>query len=427
MAAVDETGEEVQRRFVDFLENYEKADAEPSLYETRIEQMLDNEHSTLYVDFAQIITHDSELADAVELEFYRFEPFLRHAIGEVVAHKWPHEAQDSNGCKRDFSAAVHGMPNVERIRAMRTDRIGRLVGVSGTVTRTSDVRPELLVATFTCAKCGLVAADIEQQFRYTTPVICSNPACNNANASEFTLDLERSKFTDWQRVRVQENPDEIPAGSMPRSLDVIVRHDVVERAKAGDKVVFTGMLVVLPDNSNLARAGESTLATKGGRGGAGTDSGPGVSGLKNLGVREMTYRLAFVASSVQPQEQRTSGCSIRTDESGGVDSVDGTSGPERMSEEEMHEIQGMRATPQLYHKLVKSVAPGVFGHIEVKRGVLLMLFGGVHKKTSDQIKLRGDINVCIVGDPSTAKSQFLKCVPRRRGRARARARLTSEL
>ena len=130
MAAVDETGEEVQRRFVDFLENYEKADAEPSLYETRIEQMLDNEHSTLYVDFAQIITHDSELADAVELEFYRFEPFLRHAIGEVVAHKWPHEAQDSNGCKRDFSAAVHGMPNVERIRAMRTDRIGRLVGVS---------------------------------------------------------------------------------------------------------------------------------------------------------------------------------------------------------------------------------------------------------------------------------------------------------
>ena len=201
MAAVDETGEEVQRRFVDFLENYEKADAEPSLYETRIEQMLDNEHSTLYVDFAQIITHDSELADAVELEFYRFEPFLRHAIGEVVAHKWPHEAQDSNGCKRDFSAAVHGMPNVERIRAMRTDRIGRLVGVSGTVTRTSDVRPELLVATFTCAKCGLVAADIEQQFRYTTPVICSNPACNNANASEFTLDLERSKFTDWQRVR----------------------------------------------------------------------------------------------------------------------------------------------------------------------------------------------------------------------------------
>ena len=65
MAAVDETGEEVQRRFVDFLENYEKADAEPSLYETRIEQMLDNEHSTLYVDFAQIITHDSELADAV--------------------------------------------------------------------------------------------------------------------------------------------------------------------------------------------------------------------------------------------------------------------------------------------------------------------------------------------------------------------------
>ena len=63
----------------------------------------------------------------------------------------------------------------------------------------------------------------------------------------FELDLERSKFVDWQRIRVQENSDEIPAGSMPRTMDIVVRHEMVDRAKAGDKCTFTGMLVVIPD------------------------------------------------------------------------------------------------------------------------------------------------------------------------------------
>ena len=64
----------------------------------------------------------------------------------------------------------------------------------------------------------------------------------------------------------------------------------------------------------------------------------------------------------------------------------------------------------IYPSIVESICPSVFGHLEVKRGVLLMLFGGVHKKTPEGISLRGDLNVCIVGDPSCAKSQFLKFV-----------------
>ena len=81
------------------------------------------------------------------------------------------------------------------------------------------------------------------------------------------------------------------------------------------------------------------------------------------------------------------------------------------SDAKMRKIQEMRSTPQLYNKIVNSIAPNTFGHIEVKRGVFLMLLGGVHKTTEEGIKLRGDINVCIVGDPSVAKSQFLKYVP----------------
>lgn len=65
---------------------------------------------------------------------------------------------------------------------------------------------------------------------------------------------------------------------------------------------------------------------------------------------------------------------------------------------------------QIYPKLVNSIAPNVFGHDTVKKGILLQLMGGVHKVTPEGMNLRGDINVCIVGDPSTSKSQFLKYV-----------------
>lgn len=68
----------------------------------------------------------------------------------------------------------------------------------------------------------------------------------------------------------------------------------------------------------------------------------------------------------------------------------------------------MRNTPDFFNKIVDSIAPTVFGHHDIKRAILLMLLGGVHKVTHEGINLRGDINVCIVGDPSCAKSQFLK-------------------
>jgi DNA replication licensing factor MCM6 len=87
------------------------------------------------------------------------------------------------------------------------------------------------------------------------------------------------------------------------------------------------------------------------------------------------------------------------------------------TESEKAEILRMRNSPRLYSRMAESVCPKVFGHPEVKRGILLMLFGGVHKTTPEGISLRGDINVCIIGDPSTAKSQFLKYVHRFLSRA----------
>lgn len=81
-----------------------------------------------------------------------------------------------------------------------------------------------------------------------------------------------------------------------------------------------------------------------------------------------------------------------------------------LTSQELDELRGMLNSDNIYQSLVQSIAPTVYGHEIVKKGILLQLMGGVHKQTQESIHLRGDINVCIVGDPSTSKSQFLKYV-----------------
>ena len=310
--------------------------------------------------------------------------------------------------------AFYNLPHVEKIRGVRTSKIGRLISISGTVTRTSEVRPELFYGHFICRKCGSVHPAVEQQFQYTEPPVCKNPQCTKSN--NFQLVVEKSFFIDWQRLRVQENADEIPAGSMPRCVEVICRNEIVEIAKAGDKVILTGTVAVLPDTSGLARAGETTLSSK--RSGGG-DGGDGVQGLKKLGVKEMSYKMIFLASSIVVADQRSGKPNISqvipyfADLSSEVNRTVATPEVEEIpqfTQQDIKLIEKMYHTPNLYSNMAESICPAVFGHIEVKRGILLMLLGGVHKKTLEGISLRGDLNVCIVGDPSCAKSQFLKYV-----------------
>ena len=456
--------------------------------------------STMCVNYRHLLSYDPDLAEAIEGEYIRFEPYLRRATKEFVLANHP-ELDSSNGAPggggmadpsrtsiSTYFVAVYNAPSVLPVRALRTGTIGRFTSISGTVTRSSDVRPELLVGSFRCRKCGLLSPDVMQQYHLTRPTLCRNPRCQNRNSSEFHLEIQSgggngtgtgsegggSEFVDWQRLRVQENADEIPPGSMPRTIDVVVRNEMVERAKAGDRVVLTGSLVVVPDGSALARAGEAaraSAANPGARAGrdAATGGGGGVRGLTALGVRELTYRTCFVACCVLPSDVaervRRRGEDSASDEghikeswlfSMGTGSTSGWGGDNpktshevvmEFSEEEKDEIRRMKGEPRLYDKvgwfhycilsfalfyflelftvtkshfwhyskqllfqLAESIAPNTFGHTEVKRGILLMLLSGVHKTTSEGIRLRGDINVCIVGDPSTAKSQFLKFV-----------------
>nr|GEW64996.1 DNA replication licensing factor MCM6 [Tanacetum cinerariifolium] len=397
----DEKAAKVENIFLDFLKTFKlDPNSREPYYESEIEAMRPNESNTMFIDFAHVMRFNDVLQKAISDEYLRFESYLKNACKRFVMGQKPTFITDDNPNK-DINIAFFNLPVIKRLRELSTSEIGRLVSVTGVVTRTSEVRPELLQGTFKCLDCSTIVKNVEQQYKYTEPMICMNPMC--AKKGWWTLLRQESKFADWQRVRMQETSKEIPAGSIPRSLDVILRHDIVEQARAGDTVVFTGTVVVIPDILALAAPGErAECRREGGQRGNSGGVQEGVKGLRALGVRDLSYKLAFIANSVQICDGRRD-ADIRNRKR---DAEDGDT-PEFTSEE-LAEVRQMRNTPDFFNKLVDSLAPTVFGHQDIKRAILLMLLGGVHKFTHEGINLRGDINVCIVGDPSCAKSQFLK-------------------
>lgn len=391
----DELAEKCQKLFQAFLEEYQSADGEAK-YVREAEELIRPERNTLLVSFTELEGFNQELATTIQEEYYRVYPFLCRAVRNV--------ARDHGNVplNKEFYVAIQDLPTRHKIRELSSMRIGSLVRISGQVVRTHPVHPELVSGTFVCMDCQAVIKDVPQQFKYSPPTICRNPVCNNR--ARFHLDTHKSKFIDFQKVRIQETQAELPRGSIPRSLEIVLRAEAVETAQAGDRCDFTGTLIVVPDVSQLTTPGvraESSTRLAGGPQGFEAD---GLRGLKALGVRELSYRLAFLACNVAPTNPRFGGKELREEEQT-AESI-----KSQMTEKEWEKVFEMSQDKNLYHNLCTSLFPTIHGNDEVKRGVLLMLFGGVPKTTMEGTSLRGDINVCIVGDPSTAKSQFLKHV-----------------
>ncbi|KAJ7070541.1 MCM-domain-containing protein [Mycena amicta] len=435
----DAVGESVTEAFEKFLRSYTEGvalaptpgsegdapdtPADELLYISQIRDMAVHKISTLYIDFTHILLKDDVLADAIQRHYYRFVPFLQQAVVKLVGEYVPEYLTEENPGQtntdsaslksREFNVAFYSLPLVSGIRSLRTEKIGTLMSISGTVTRTSEVRPELLAGTFVCEICNGNVPDVEQQFKYTEPSLCPNLTCGNRAA--WKLQIENSKFTDWQRLQM------------------------VERAKAGDKCTFTGTFIVIPDVSQLGLPGgnQAQLQRDASRGNGRAVTGGiggGVTGLKSLGVRDLQYKTAFLACMVTDADARSGG-NLRGEEDVGETPEDDESDDEESAEEkarltaeekherrirravintfteqELDELKSMLNGDHIYHRLVQSIAPTVYGHEIVKKGILLQLMSGVHKETPEGMHLRGDINICIVGDPSTSKSQFLKYV-----------------
>jgi len=391
----DEVAERCQALFLSFLQEFElEGEAK---YLSDVADLVNPERNTCIISFKDIEEYNRQLATIVQDEYYRVYPYLCRSLVTFARNTNPGVIPN----QKQLYVSIVDFPAHTKIRAVKTNKVGQLARISGQVVRTHPVHPELISGTFICLECQATVPGVEQQFKYTQPAVCRNPVCQNR--SNFMLDINASKFVDFQKVRIQETQAELPRGNIPRCVEVVLRAEAVECCQAGDRCDFTGTFIVVPDVGSLAGPGVKAEMARGQR----SENAPqGMTGLKALGVRDLNYRFAFLACSLED--------TASTRMTGGIDPNDDDLSEEsirkQVSDKELQRIYDMSRDRNLYQNLSSSMFPTIHGSDEIKKGVLLMLFGGVPKKTIEGTSLRGDINVCVVGDPSTAKSQFLKQV-----------------
>eukprot|EP00792_Barthelona_sp_PAP020_P005371 TRINITY_DN2621_c0_g1_i1.p1 TRINITY_DN2621_c0_g1~~TRINITY_DN2621_c0_g1_i1.p1 ORF type:complete len:846 (-),score=226.39 TRINITY_DN2621_c0_g1_i1:195-2732(-) len=408
------------------------------VYIEQLNNIIDREGVTLNVDWNHLVDFSGqddlsfEILKTLRNHWYMLIPTTRTVVVEFFRQHYS-DYVESFPEKTLFHMNLLNVSNEKSVRDLRTDDIGSLCSIRGVVTRTTQISPEILYATYKCEKCGTLIKDVEQQFVLEDkPFACTGTIeggtggtqTRPCDSGEFSLVVGDCIFTDWQRVRIQELSEEMPAGSMPRTMDIILRGETVELTKPGDRIAVAGCLIVVPDQRGLMSRGERRTMV-----GTRTRPQPGVvgsQGLKGSSVKELRFRMCFLSSGIQflgsnkeieewepeTQQQFMNSLSVR----------------------ERETLLSMGSMSDIYEKMVQSICPSIFGHDEIKRGLLLQMLGGVHKKSADGTSRRGDINVCIVGDPSLAKSQFLKYVsgmlPRAvytSGRASSAAGLTASV
>ena len=161
------------------------------------------------VDFRHVQQYDtsSNLVILLVTQFFRFLPNLEKAVKNLFEQINQNYVKEHPG---NYHISFKNVSEHKKIRQLRSQQLGRLISINGTITRSSEVKPELIKGTFICKMCNSAVKNVEQQFRYTEPKVCSNLNCNNHN--KWELLEEESVFSDWQKLKVQENPNDIPTG-----------------------------------------------------------------------------------------------------------------------------------------------------------------------------------------------------------------------
>ncbi|MFW9931162.1 MAG: minichromosome maintenance protein MCM [Candidatus Thorarchaeota archaeon] len=342
-----------QERFEEFLRTYKDEQGILS-YWTKIQRFSIDEATSLRVDFQDLMTFDnvvfSTLAKDNPMQFLQT---LDTVLRSVLRTEDPDYVESVD--ERLIKVRIINYPNYVSLRAIRSRHIGTIITISGVMMRASEVKPLLVDATFKCRRCGEELYQPQEDGRYMEPDQCT--VCGKK--TPVRLIPEKSSFRDWQKVRIQESPEELPPGQMPRSIDVVLEGDIVDISRPGDLVKITGTLLTSPDFSR--------------RGG-----------------KLATFNIFIQANGVEIGEKE-------------YDQIE-------LSEEDEKEIRKMAEDPYIHERIFASIAPSIQGHEHIKESIALLLFGGVGKTLPDGTRLRGRSNILMIGDPGTGKSQILKFV-----------------
>ena len=331
-------------------------------YVDDIDNMMPSKSKFINIDYNDLVLHPDIESVFGENPDSILEAFSR-AIKEILQERFPKYAKK---IEHEIRARIANYPVQRSLRQINAEVIGRITSVSGMVLRASEVKPLAKELVFVCPEGHRTDVILGHGLSLTSPVQCSNPKCNHR---ELGVEPESSRFIDVQFVRLQELPEDLPPGQLPHYLDVTVKQDLVDNARPGDRVVLTGIVRIEQEKMSGVSKNSSPL-----------------------------YRLRLDGNNVEFLGGKKDKKSRKIDR-------------EEISPEDEKMIKSLSKSPDLYQQLIDSYAPHITGHATIKESILLLMAGSTQRELEDGSKIRGDINVFLVGDPGTAKSEMLKfCV-----------------
>jgi replicative DNA helicase Mcm len=345
----DEQLLDVTNNIEEFLHNF-KVDGKAK-YRELIRKMILEGRYDIEIDFNDLMSYNPKLAENI---IKSPEYMLKHFL--VVLRKIvEYEAPDYAERVYEIIPRFRNLPLVFKIRDLRSHLLNNLIAVEGIVIRASPPKQKLTEAVFQ-HDCGNEVKVLVTSDSVEKPLHC--PYCHKSSGS-WRLIEEKSRFRDFQRLVIQEKPEEMPAGRMPRSIEADVYDNLVDVARPGDRIVIIGIL-------RLRRS----------------------DGKKMKSLHDMYIEVNNIIVSQRMLEEI------------------------EITKEDEEKIRELAKDPLIRRKIIASIAPAIHGLWDVKEAIALLLFGGVPKVLPDGTKIRGDIHILIIGDPGTAKSQLLQYVAR---------------
>lgn len=335
-------------------------DAGISVYSSRIRAMCAANSESLEVSYLHLVEANAFLAKLVANVPVATLAIFDEATMRIVLRLF----EEYDKIKNEIHVRITDFPTLDNIRDLRYNHLGTLIKVSGVVTRRSGVFPQLKLVKYDCGKCSAVLGpyvqDLNQEIR-----ISSCPEC--AAKGPFTVNNAQTVYRNYQKLTLQESPGSVPAGRLPRHKEVILLWDLIDCARPGELVEMTGVY-----RNNFSY----NLNSKNG-----------------FPVFSTVIEANFICK--------------REDQFAEF----------RLTEEDQREIRKLAEDPHIGLRIIRSIAPSIYGHQDIKTALALSLFGGQAKNAQGKHPIRGDINVLLLGDPGTAKSQFLKYIEKTAHRA----------
>ncbi|KAL0093775.1 MCM2/3/5 family-domain-containing protein [Phycomyces blakesleeanus] len=349
----------IKREFKDFLQTYVDEHG-TSVYGERIKDMGERNRESFEVNYEHLTQSKAILAYFLANSPIAMLKIFDDVALSVTLLQYP----EYERIHREIHVRITDLPALNTLRELRQGQLNCLVRVAGVVTRRSGVFPQLKWVKFNCAKCGELLGPFYQDI-HNEIKIHTCPSCQSRGP--FNLNMEQTVYRNYQKLTIQESPGTVPPGRLPRHREVICLWDLIDQAKPGEEIEVIGVY-----RNNF----DASLSTKNGF---------------------PVFATIIEANYINKKEDMFAAY--------------------KLTDDDKKMIIAMGKDKRIGRKIVKSIAPSIYGHENIKRSIALSLFGGVPKNIQGKHMIRGDINILLLGDPGTAKSQFLKYVEKTAHRA----------